>query len=216
LHAVTLEEAREYYSDADSAHGFDHVLRVLALAGRIGEVEGADAVVLRTAALLHDIGRAEEMESGRSHAEAGAERARLILSDWPPAAADAVVHAIAAHRFRDDVVPETLEARVLFDADKLDSIGAIGVARAYAVAGLRGQPLWGEVQPGYAQAEHPHELSGRQGQASGHTPAHEFTVKLSRIKDILFTDTAKKIAEDRDRFMGDFFARLEREVRGEL
>jgi len=216
LHAVTLEEAREYYSDADTAHGFDHVLRVLALAERIGALEGADPGIVRTAALLHDIGRPEEMESGRSHAEAGAEKARRVLSDWPPRLVDAVVHAIAAHRFRDEVVPETLEARVLFDADKLDSIGAIGVARAYAVAGLRGQPLWGEVRPGYMEAESSHELSERQGQPSAHTPAHEFAVKLSRIKDMLFTDTARRIAEDRDRFMTDFFARLEREVRGEL
>lgn len=214
--AITLEQAREYYRQADTAHGFDHVLRVLALAERIGAAEGADPVILRTAVLLHDIGRPEEMESGRCHAEAGAEKARRILRDWPSDVAEAAAHAIATHRFRNDTPPQTLEAKILFDADKLDSIGAIGVARAYAIAGIRGQPLWGEVQPGYVESESPGEVSGPGTQSTRHTPVHEFAVKLSLLKDLLFTDTARRIAEERDRFMRDFFTRLEREVRGEL
>ena len=214
--AITLEQAREYYGQADSAHDFDHVLRVLALADRIGAAEGADPVILRTAVLLHDIGRPEEMETGRCHAEAGAEKARRILCDWPSNAVEAVATAIATHRFRNNAPPRTLEARILFDADKLDSIGAIGVARAYAIAGLRGQPLWGEVQLDYVEDQSPGRLPGPGTQSAAHSPVHEFAVKLSLIKGLLFTDTAREIAEERDRFMRDFFTRLDREVRGEL
>lgn len=214
--AVTLEQAREFYRDADPAHDFDHVLRVLALAERIGTAEGADLELLRPAVLLHDIGRPEELASGRCHAEAGAEKARGILRDWPPEMVEQIAQAIAAHRFRNGIVPQTLEAKVLFDADKLDSIGAIGVARAYVIGGLTGQRLWGEVEPGYADAQRVGLLSSLQRQSSAHTPVHEFAFKLSRIKDILFTPTAREMAADRHFFMNEFFTRLDREVRGEL
>lgn len=216
MEAVTLEQARDYYDDADPAHDFDHVLRVLALAERIGTAEGADLELLRTAVLLHDIGRPQELTSGRCHAEVGAEMAHGILRGWPPHKVEQVAHAIAAHRFRNDIAPQTLEARVLYDADKLDSIGAIGIARAYVIGGLRRQPLWGEVEPDFVDAQHPGVVTTQQGESSQHTPVHEFAFKLSRIKDTLFTATAREMAEARHSFMNEFFARLDREVRGEL
>lgn len=214
--SITVEQARQHYHDADSAHDFDHILRVLALAERIGPAEGADMEVVRTAALLHDVGRPEEEREGHCHAEVGAEKARAILSKWPQDKVDAIAHAIAAHRYRGDEAPRTLEARVLFDADKLDSIGAVGIARAYAVGGLHGQRLYAEVDSQYVQNLVQNKSLARQNDHSNHTPVHEFAFKLSRINDILFTTTAKKIAEERHRFMREFFVRLEREVRGEL
>jgi uncharacterized protein len=216
LESITLEQAREYYADADPAHDFDHVLRVLALAERIGSPEGADMAILGPAVLLHDIGRPEELREGRCHAKVGAEKARHILSSWPISTVDAIAHAIAAHRYRDDLAPETLEAKVLFDADKLDCIGAIGVARAYVVGGLDGQRIWAEVDPEYVQALRMDKSLARGNIAPDHTPVHEFAFKLAHIKDILFTTTAKKIAEERHRFMSEFFLRLEREVKGDL
>ena len=204
---ITVEEARKYYAGADAAHDFDHVLRVLALAERIGRAEGADMEVLRAAVLLHDVARAEEERTGVCHAKAGAQRAREILAGRPPQKVEAVAEAIAAHRFRDEVTPQSLEAKVLYDADKLDSIGAIGVARAYALAGKRGQRLWAPVPPDY---------NGEDADPNEHTPVHEFVFKLSRLKDTLFTTTARRIAEGRHRYMVAFFRRLEREVRGEL
>jgi uncharacterized protein len=215
LKPITLEQARGYYVEADPAHDFDHVLRVLALAERIGSAEGADMEILRTAVLLHDIGRPEELRDGRCHAQVGAEKARHILSSWSPSTVDAIAHAIAAHRYRDDLAPETLEAKVLFDADKLDCIGAIGVARAYVVGGLQGQRLWAEVDPDYIQALRLDSALARRNAGRDHTPVHEFAFKLSRIKDFLFTTTAKRIAEERHRFMSEFFLRLEREVKGD-
>ncbi len=216
MELLTLEQAQEYYRDADPAHDFDHVLRVLALAERIGSAEGADLEILRAAVLLHDIGRREELASGRCHAEVGAERARQILSDWPPEQVEAIAQAIATHRFRNHAPPQTPEAKALFDADKLDSIGAIGIARAYVVGGLTGQRLWAQVEPGYGHLQSTGAPLARLGQSPTHTPVHEFVFKLSRIRDILFTTTGREIAEERHRFMDEFFTRLEREVRGHL
>lgn len=199
---IGVDEARQYYQDNDSAHDFDHVLRVTALAECIGRTEGADMDVLRTAALLHDIGRAEERRSGGCHAEIGAERARTILSGESPEFAARVSDAILSHRFRVTRPPKTLEARVLYDADKLDAIGAIGVARAYAVAGQAGQSLWSPLR-----------RSG--GENGGHTPVVEFQMKLGRLKDSLFTVAGRALAQERHAFMVSFFERLEQEVKGE-
>ena len=128
----------------------------------------------------------------------------------------AAAQAIAAHRFRQGTPPATLEARVLYDADKLDAIGAIGVARAYAIAGVCGQRLWADVAPDYLAnklAAGPHAAHDL---TAAHTPVHEMVFKLARLKDTLSTPTARAIAEERHRFMLEFFARLEQEVKGEL
>lgn len=211
---ISIDQARAYYADGDPVHGFSHVLRVLRLVQHIGLREGADMEVLETAALLHDIARPDEVDGMNCHATLGAERAHVILADAPPGKVTAVSEAIRSHRFRDNVVPSTMEGRILYDADKLDSIGAIGVARAYAYGGQHGQELWAEVSEQYAGRR---RLAG-QGDATrdGHTPAHEFAFKLSRIKDTLFTETAKQMAEERHRFMNAFYDRLAMEVRGEL
>jgi len=201
---IEIEEARQYYADTDAAHDFDHVLRVLVLAERIGQAEGAAMEIVRAATLLHDVARAEEERSGTCHARVGAERARQILADHPADKVEAVAQAIASHRFHDKVVPQTLEAKVLYDADKLDAIGAIGIARAYALAGRCGQRLWAETPAG----------SLDESQSTDYTPVHEFTFKLSRLKDTLFTATARRIAEERHRYLVEFFARLEEEVHG--
>ncbi len=207
---ITIDEARTYYHSAESAHDFDHVLRVLALAERLARAEGADIEIVRTAALLHDIARVDEDTTGGDHAQMAAERAREILltRGMSPDRADAVAHAIAAHRFRGSTPPQTLEAKILFDADKLDSIGAIGVARAYQVSGALNQRLWSQVSPD--------AMATRDQRNSDHSAYAEFVVKLSKVKDRLFTSNAHKIAEERHAYMADFFARLEREIKGEL
>jgi len=211
---ITIEEARSHYQDNDASHDFEHVLRVLRMAERIGEAEGADMLILRTAALLHDVAREEERRSGICHAQSGAKRARTILAGHLEELVSAVAEAIATHRYRADAIPQSLEAQILYDADKLDAIGAIGVARAYAIAGIEGQRLWGQVPDGYG------ERGRTEGRADGfddeHTPVHEFVFKLSRLKGTLFTETARRIAEDRHAYMAGFFDRLRREVAGEV
>ena len=129
-----------------SSHGWDHADRVWNLCRHIGRAEGADLEVLGLAAYLHDIGRPEERASGGEvcHAVAGAERARRILEEhgYREETIERVVHCIASHRFRrNGERPRTLEARVLFDADKLDAIGAVGIGRAFLFAGEVGARL---------------------------------------------------------------------------
>jgi uncharacterized protein len=210
---ISVEQAREYYPAGDPAHDFDHVLRVLAMVRRLASAEGADLEIVETAALLHDIARSDERESGCDHALESARRSAKILDGWPRDRMEAVAHAIAAHRFRNDLVPATLEAKVLYDADKLDSMGAIGVARAYAVAGMCGQRLWAAIDEGWVEQkssqEHHRDMNAE------HTPVHEFAFKLSRLEGTLFTPTARAIAALRHEFMVAYFTRLEQEVRGE-
>jgi uncharacterized protein len=211
---ITIDEARAHYPSEDTAHSFAHVLRVLKLAERIGQAEGADMEILRAAVLLHDIARVAEDAGGPCHAEAGAERARHILSGHATAKIEAVARAIRTHRFRGSSLPQTVEAKILYDADKLDAIGAIGVARAYAIAGHHGQRLWAKVPDGFAQRS----IKEARGDVADneHTPVHEYWFKLSKLKDALFTTTARAIAADRHSYMARFFERLELEVNGEL
>jgi len=213
---ITPEEAGRLYTENDTAHGFDHALRVWRLAMRIGAEEGADLEVVQAAALLHDTGRPIEQATGACHAQVSAATAREILNarSVPPERVEAVAAAIAQHRYRGIQRPESLEARVLFDADKLDAMGAIGVARAFAVAGARGGRLWAEV-PDHVAERRPEE--GRDDLKDGeHTPAHEFRFKLARLQDGMLTPTGRRLAHERHRFMVAFFDRLEREVAGEL
>ncbi|MHB0858667.1 MAG: HD domain-containing protein [Anaerolineae bacterium] len=211
---IDIETARSYYADNDSAHGFDHVLRVWRLAERIGLQEGANMPVLQAAVLLHDVGRPEELRTGTCHAQVSADAARRILSDRPAALVEAAVLAIAEHRFRATLKPSSLEARVLFDADKLDAIGAVGVARAYAIAGKLNQGLWADVSPTYAARDRDSAQSDLEN--GEHTPAHEYLFKLVKLKDHLYTASARQVAEERHRFMVAFFSRLESEIRGDL
>ena len=199
---ISVEQARALYTEGDAAHRFDHVLRVTVLAVKIAQAEGADVEIVRAAALLHDIG----LDNGRErHEVIAARRAYQILAGQPREKVEAVAQAIRSHRFRAGPSPQTLEAKCLFDADKLDAIGAIGVARAFAFGGAAGQRLWANVPQGYDERESGHE----------HTPIHEFVVKLSKIKDRLTTETGRRIGETRHNFMVAFFARLEAEVDGE-
>jgi len=202
---ITIEEAYRHYQGAEAVHDWGHVLRVLALAERMAEAEGADLEIVRTATLLHDIARHSQEDSKTDHAQAGAEMARRLLAGHPQEKVEAVAHAVAAHRFRSGPAPQTLEAKIVHDADKLDAIGAVGVARAFAFGGLNGQRLWAEVPPGYVESD-----ATRQE----HTPIHEYEIKLAKIRGRLLTGSGRRLAEERHAFMVAFFERLEMEVRG--
>jgi len=197
---LSIAEVRGLYGDDDQAHDFDHVLRVLALAERIARAEGANIAIVRAATLLHDIAHGQPQ-----HHLAGAQRARDILAGHDPEFVEAVAHAIQAHRFRSSPDPATLEAQVLFDADKLDAIGAIGIARAFAHSAHLGQPLFASLREAQAEMAPP---------ASSHTAVHEYVLKLSRLMDMLYTKTAREIAHRRHEFMVDFFHRLDAELSG--
>ncbi len=200
---------RHYAGLRDPAHDFEHVLRVTRMAERIARAEGADVDIVRAAALLHDVGRGDR--TGRDHAEVAAERAREILRAHPSDKVEAVARAILQHRFRAGPSPDSLEARCLFDADKLDSIGAIGVARAFTYAGVIGQRIWGVVTPDYAD-----RFARGETLPGEHTSQHEYVVKLSQLRDRMTTRAGRAIADERHAVMAAFYERLAREARGEV
>lgn len=207
---ISIEEATRFYEGADSAHDMDHILRVTSMAEKLARAEGANVDVVRAAALLHDIARKEEDSShGKiDHADQSARdaaallRARGASDDF----ADRVAAAIRSHRFRGNREALTLEAQILFDADKLDAIGAIGVARACAVAGTLHQKLYSPLG-GKGEAN-------REQHQSSHSPVAEFEVKLSKLRDRFHTSAARALAESRHQFMVEFFRELEREATG--
>jgi uncharacterized protein len=200
--------AQKAFAGTSGSHDWQHSLRVHKLCLRIGPEEGADMVVVEAAAYLHDIGRASQDKSNGSvcHAAIGARIAEKLIAPMPleTGQKENIIHCIRAHRYRSDCAPQTIEARVLFDADKLDSIGAIGIARAYLFAGELGACLHNpDLAPEEAE---PYSIND-----TGH---REFVIKLSKIKDRMMTEPGRRIAQGRHDFMVAFFERFLNEHAG--
>jgi uncharacterized protein len=209
----TLEQARSWYDPADPVHDFEHVVRVYRLALRIAEKEGADIEIVQAAALLHDArGSApgEDRDERRQHHIVSADFAGEVLAaeGWLPERITAVQHCIRAHRFRSTEKPDSLEAKVIFDADKLDVLGAIGAARTIAYAALDGQPLYTEPSEKFL-------ATGEEETGEAHSSFHEYLFKLRQVKARLYTHTGRVLAEERDAYLAAFYQRLGAEVRGE-
>ena len=206
-----LKEAKKHFVNARGSHDFDHVERVLKMALHIGKKEKADLEVLKLAAILHDVSRksADEQKGKVDHAKQGALTAREILEKFKIKESQivAICHCIEAHRFRNAVKPKTLEAKILFDADKLDSIGAIGVGRAFLFAGEIGAKLHNAVETDVNKTA---EFSAED------TAYREFMVKLKYIKSRMQTREGCRIAKSRHDFMVDFFKRLTKEMTGRV
>lgn len=209
---LTVDAAREWYPD-DPTHGFEHVLVVLRLAETIAQPEGADLEIVRAAVLLHDAtpptagGSLHTGGARLAHHLSSAEFARQVLlaEGWSEQRTAAVEHCIRAHRFRDErEMPQSLEARVLFDADKLDAIGARGVLRALAYALAHGMPA-------YAPPSAQFLASGQLQPGEPHSAYHEFVFKLAKLKDRLYTATGRALAEKRHAVMTAFFESLKEE-----
>jgi uncharacterized protein len=201
--------ADPYHDDTGGCHGPDHTERVHKTALYIGRLMGARLDILSAAALLHDIGRKyETRKQGKiCHAEKGAELARDILTklDFAPSLIDEIAHCIEAHRYRGKTAPRTLEAKILYDADKLDSIGAVGIGRAFLFAGQTGARLHNDSDV---------DILACKPYTKEDTAYREFKFKMSKIKDRMLTPEGKRLAKERHGFMELFFERLEREVKG--
>ncbi len=205
---VVKNIAKKLFEGARGSHDWDHTLRVFRLCKSIGPAEGVDMEVLLIAAYLHDIGRCYQDVSKGSvcHAEKGAQMAWPIVMELPfsEEKKENIIHCVRSHRFRGNNVPETAEAKVLFDADKLDAIGAIGVARAYLFAGEVG-----------AMLHNPHtNVEDTRPYSKDDTGFREFKVKLSKIKDRMLTKKGQKMAAERHAFMEEFFKRFIQEYEG--
>jgi uncharacterized protein len=200
--------AKNCFLTARGSHDWDHTERVYRLCMHIGRIEGADLEVLAVAAYLHDVGRPYEDESKGAicHAEKGAEIAEALLEPYPLSDERKrnIVHCIGSHRFRGNHAPETLEAKTLFDSDKLDSIGAIGIGRAFLFAGEVGAKLHNPET----------DLRKTQPYTEDDTGYREFKLKLSKIRERMLTVEGKRMAEERHAFMEGFFERLQQEYEG--
>jgi len=209
---TTIDDIKAFamtrFSNARGSHDWDHTQRVHNLCMHIGQVEGADLDVLEIAAYLHDAGRShEDAAEGRiCHAQKGAEIAHELLAAHPVSEEQRanIVHSIRCHRFRGNHRPETLEARVLFDADKLDAIGAVGIGRAFLFAGEVGAKLHNPCI----------QLEDTKPYTEEDTGYREYKLKLSKIKDRMLTEEGRRLAEERHAFMEMFFQRFTQEHEG--
>lgn len=214
MRPVTIEEARAWYQHADPVHDFDHVLRVCQMAEHLAAAEGADLEIVRAAALLHDIHGSAPGEENSERSEHHLASARfasdvLVKKGWSAEKIEAVQHCICSHRFRaEGDEPESLEAKVLFDADKLDVLGAIGAARTIAYAALDGKPVYAEPSERFLD-------TGEKERGEPHSSYHEFLFKLRHVKERMFTQSGKAWAEKRHAFLESFYAQLKAELRGE-
>jgi uncharacterized protein len=192
-------------TDAEPAHDALHVRRVMATARRIAEDEGADVDVVVTAALLHELfnypkGHPDAARSGEICAEQAA--ALLAEQGFDSEFVERVGYCIRVHPFSRGIVPETLEAKVLQDADRLDAIGAIGIARCFATSAAMKRPFYATDDPFCREREPDDKMWG----------IDHFYNKLLRVAEGLHTHTGCAMAEERVRFMRAYLAQLEREL----
>ncbi|MDO8528293.1 MAG: HD domain-containing protein [Nanoarchaeota archaeon] len=204
----TLKEKIQIYFELGGSHAFDHTQRVYNLALRLSKNYKLDMDVLKAAALLHDVARLkEDKEEVVCHAEHGAKMAEEILKemDFPNEKIEKVCYAISIHRHSKRVKADTKEAQILQDADRLDALGAITIARMFSTGGKIGIPLYkpeiplGKIYPGY----------------KSDSTIHGFYVKILKIIPSEFnTEEAKRIAKKRYKFVEEFLEQFKLEWEG--
>lgn len=205
----TYKKLENYMLDCmkDSAHDKEHVYRVLYSALDIAEHEkDVDYDILISACLLHDIAREEQNKNPElCHAQVGAEKAYkfLVENNFETGFAEKVKHCISSHRFRKNNEPESLEAKILFDADKIDAAGTLGIARTLVYQGAMCEPLYSVMSDGKVS-------DGKDDE----TPSffQEYKYKLEKIYSRFYTERGKEIAEERRKTAISFYENMLREV----
>lgn len=205
-----LEEKIKPYFEESGSHGFDHTKRVHNLALTIAKTEGVDIEVVEVAALMHDIARKkQETNYGRDHAIEGAKMAKEILKsmNFPEEKIAAVCHAIEVHRFSKNLKANTKEAEIIQDADRLDSIGAITVARVFDWGAKRNRILHDpKILPERYDENH-----------ISNTSVNHFYEKVLKIKPETFkTKKAREIATRRYKFTKKYVEEFVKEWNGEI
>lgn len=206
--------ARSFFDELDKSdfsHGFTHIQRVLTFCLVIGKKENADLEILEAAALLHDIARSKE-DTGEveDHAKESAFMANKILADigFPKEKIQNVFHSISVHRCKGEP-PQTLEAKILQDADRLDALGAIDIAR------VLGSTFQSKKYNRPVYVDEPYS-----GDSDGNKSAIHYiiykTVHPKRKPENFNTETGRKIAEERFKFSLEFIDRFIKEWHGEL
>lgn len=193
--------AKAASAEFDPAHGYDHVSRVVNTATRIALSEKADVGIVRAAAWMHDLVSLPKNDpnSKNSSRMAAAVAGRTLEElGLDPQFISAVRHAIEAHSFSAGIEPKTLEARIIRDADRIDALGAIGIARCFAVSGSINRPLFHPDDP----------LARNRAPSPGEWCLDTFPVKIFPRIDGVTTPSGKRIAEDRLAYMREFMTRV--------
>lgn len=201
LEAIAAERA----VGAEPGHDFLHVKRVTENARRIGEAEGANLAILLPATLLHELfnypkNHPESHLSGDVCAEEAAAVLRSV--GYPAELIEPICYCIRYHSFSRGVLPETLEGRIMQDADRLDAIGAIGIARCFSTGSQMGIPFYSEIDP-FCREREPNDKA---------YSLDHFYRKLLRIPGTLHTETGRAMATQRVAFLQQFLDQLEQEL----
>lgn len=216
------EIADSYYPRHDWAHGRNHIERVLRMAKEIGKQENANLEIIELAAILHDIFENREAHSnigGFRHEIEGSNEARRILTKVGAAEStiNGVCHCIESHRKRSGIIePQTIEAKCLFDADKLDCIGAIGIIRSTFVSFDHQQEFYIEEKDLEAYKHRNLRRDGTIIDYAQHSSNLEYELSLKDVAKRMYTETGKKLANERSAFMDEFYSRLREELQGTL
>jgi uncharacterized protein len=208
--ALIRQHVKHKFASEGTGHDWHHIERVTQNALRIAEAEGGDLMLVELAALLHDI---DDHKFNGGDLEAGARTARQLLSELgvDETVIEQVTHIIATVSYKGahvHSVPSSLEGKIVQDADRLDAIGAIGIARAFAYGGSKNRPIYDpKQQPELHETVQAYISSGT------HTINH-FYEKLLLLKDKMNTETGKRLAAERHAYMENYLAQFYREWNG--
>ena len=208
---AAIDYARNVFREDSSGHDLDHTLRVYRTANLLAEQEGANRELVSLIALLHDVDDVKlfpESNPGLEHA--------VSFLRTHAVSADRIAEICAAIRQisfagKDSVTPDTLEGKCVQDADRLDALGAVGIARAFAYGGAHHRKM-------YDPAVLPKmEMSGEEyRQYGGSTTINHFHEKLLLLEDLMNTSAAKRIAAERTAYMRGFLEEFRKEWNGEV
>jgi uncharacterized protein len=204
---VLIKRIRGHFETDTSGHDWFHIQRVYKLSMHLQQQEGGDAEIIALAALLHDI---SDYKMNGGQLDAGGKAAAVILGElgYDTATIAQVAEIVDGVSFKGALVPDhmlSLEAQIVQDADRLDAIGAMGIARAFAYGGSRNRPM-------YVPGNEPvlHESFESYASAKSHTINH-FHEKLLLLKDRMHTATALHIAAERHQVMEQFLRQFHQE-----
>ena len=205
LATIYSEVQQRFIAIDDPAHGWEHVSRVYTLALLIAEREAGNRFLVGMAALLHDLGRTVPRTETVHHADLSVSLATTLMEahSIPQAQQGAILHAIIAHSFSRNVQPQTLEARIVRDADRLDGLGAIGILRWAITATVRHTPYAYHPQDPFAEG---HTLDDRQYMLD------HFFSKLLKLEETMLTETGRSLARQRTAFMHTYLHEFKREL----
>ena len=195
-----IEFVKKTFESDFSGHDYFHTMRVFNIANTIAEKEGADLEIVGLSSLLHDV---DDRKLSPETCE-NKTRARDFLKE--NGVADEKIELICsiigqvAYMGKDSVVPSTIEGKCVQDADRLDAIGAVGIARAFAYGGNHNRYMHNpDIEPKL-------NMTAEEYRQSNSTTINHFYEKLFNLKDMMNTNSAREIAESRDKYMRDFVA----------